>query len=149
MSRWKIQVTEQTSASPSDVWRTIVDFDAWPAWNPGYRVAHLDGSLEPGMPGRVTLANGMRRPFTLEEATRERSLVIGASGPGLRQSFGHTVEPLAAGGSRVSMSATMQGPLVPIFSRIFGRVMAGYYPTAVKRLVATAEGRIVEPIGHP
>lgn len=69
------------------------------------------------------------------------SLVIGASGPGMTQRFGHTIEALPGGGARVSMAATIDGPLTPILSRIFGRIMAGYYPTAVRQLVATAEGR--------
>jgi hypothetical protein len=145
VSRWKFEHAERTTASPTEVWRVVSDVEAWPAWNPGYRAAHLDGSLEPGTPGQVTLANGIKRPFTLVEAVPGRSFVIGGSGMGTRQSFEHTIEALPDGGSRVSMAATMQGPLVPLFSRIFGRIMAGYYPTAVKQLVATAEGR---PIQH-
>jgi len=44
----------------------------------------------------------------------------------------------------VSMAASMDGPLTPILGRVFGRIMAGYYPTAVRQLVATAEGRPLE-----
>jgi len=142
MSRWKTEHSQETTASPDAVWRVVADFDGWPSWNQGYREAHLDGSLEAGTPGRVTLANGMRRPFALVEARPGRSLVIGASGPGIRQEFGHAIEPLATGGSLVSMAATMDGPLVPIFSRIFGRIMAGYYPTAVTQLVRAAEAGV-------
>lgn len=144
---WITQHTEQTSASPEAVWRVIADFEHWADWNPGYREAHLDGELTPGTPGRVVLANGMRRPFSLVEATGT-SLVIGASGPGVTQRFGHRVEALAGGGASVSMAATMDGPLTPVLSRIFGRIMAGYYPTAVRQLVATAEGRAFEREAH-
>lgn len=145
MSRWKFEHEERTTASAADVWNVVADIDGWPAWNPGYRAAHLDGAMDPGTTGRVTLANGMKRPFTLVEAVPGRSFVIGGSGMGTRQTFEHTIEALPDGGSRVSMAATMQGPLVPIFSRIFGRIMAGYYPTAVRRLVATAEGKPLAP----
>jgi len=126
----------------------VSDFDRWGQWNPGYREAHLDGDLRPGTPGRVVLANGMRRPFSLIEAVPAASLVIGASGMGMTQRFGHTIEALPDGGARVSMAATMDGPLTPVLSRIFGRVMAGYYPTAVRQLVATAEGRPVPTEPH-
>ena len=61
--------------------------------------------------------------------------------PRAAQRFVHSVEALPDGGSRVSMAATMDGPLTPVLSRLFGRIMAGYYPTAVRQLVATAEGR--------
>ncbi len=66
---WKTEHTETTSASPDEVWRIVSDFETWGRWNPGYREAHLDGDLTPGTPGRVVLANGLRRPFALVEAT--------------------------------------------------------------------------------
>jgi hypothetical protein len=138
---WKTEHTETTTASPDEVWRVVSDFERWAAWNPGYREAHLDGDLRPGTPGRVVLANGLKRPFSLVEAIPATSLVIGASGLGLTQRFGHTIEALPSGGSKVTMAASMDGLLTPILSRVFGRVMAGYYPTAVRQLVATAEGR--------
>jgi hypothetical protein len=141
---WKTEHSETTTASPEAVWRVVSDIEHWGDWNPGYREAHLDGDLQSGTPGRVVLANGLSRPFSLLEATPNAALVIGASGPGVTQRFSHTIEPLETGGSRVSMSASMDGPLTPILSRVFGRVMAGYYPTAVRQLVAAAEGHLVE-----
>jgi hypothetical protein len=145
---WKTEHAETSTASADDVWRVISDVEHWADWNPGYREAHLDGELTPGASGRVVLANGMQRPFSLVEATPNAALVIGASGPGVTQRFGHRVEALPDGGTRVSMAATMDGPLTPLLSRIFGRVMAGYYPTAVRQLVATAEGRPFERAQH-
>lgn len=143
---WKTEHSETTTASREAVWSVVRDFERWADWNPGYRAAHLDGDLAPGTPGTVVLANGMKRPFSVVEASPMDSLVIGGSGPGITQRFHHSIEPLATGGCRVSMAATIEGPLTPVFSRLFGRVMAGYYPTAVHQLVATAEGRHV-PIG--
>lgn len=142
---WKTEHTVTTGASPEAVWQVVADVEHWASWNPGYRDAGLDGPASPGTSGWVTLANGMHRPFTLVEATPLRSFVIGASGPGIEQRFAHRIEPIPAGGARVSMAATMEGPLTPIFSRLFGRIMAGYYPTAVRQLVATAEGQSVRP----
>ena len=144
---WKTEHTETTTASADAVWEVVSDVERWGSWNPGYREARLDGDLRPGAPGGVVLANGMRRPFSVVEAIPTRSLVIGASGMGMTQRFGHTIEALPEGGARVSMAATMDGPLTPILSRIFGRIMAGYYPTAVRQLVATAEGRPLEDAG--
>jgi hypothetical protein len=71
--------------------------------------------------------------------------VIGGNGIGLTQRFRHAIEALPSGGSNVTMAASMDGLLTPILSRLFGRVMAGYYPTAVRQLVATAEGRPIKP----
>jgi Polyketide cyclase / dehydrase and lipid transport len=145
---WKTEHSETTTASPETVWNIVKDVERWADWNPGYREAHLDGELAPGSAGTVVLANGMKRPFSLIEASPTTSLIIGGSGPGIMQRFRHTIEPLATGGCRVSMAATMEGPLTPVFSRLFGRVMAGYYPTAVRQLVATAEGSHVPSGPH-
>jgi hypothetical protein len=141
---WKTEHSETSSASPEAVWRVVSDIEHWGDWNPGYREAHLDGDLRSGSPGRVVLANGLRRGFSVLDATPNASLIIGASGRGIRQQFSHTIEALPTGGTRVSMTASMDGPLTPILSRVFGRVMAGYYPTAVRQLVATAEGHLAE-----
>lgn len=138
---WKTEHTEVTTAAPEAVWGVIADVDRWPSWNPGYRAAHLDGPIEAGTVGTVTLANGRQREFTVVEAKPQASLVLGGSGPSVRLRFHHTIEPLPTGGARVSMAATIDGLLTPIFSRLFGRVIAGYYPTAVRQLVAAAERR--------
>lgn len=138
---WKTEHAEVTPASPQAVWSVIADVDRWPTWNPGYQAAHLDGPAAAGTRGTVTLANGQHRGFTLIEVQPQASFVLGGSGPGVRLRFSHTIEALAAGGARVSMSATIEGPLTPILSRLFGKGMARYYPTAVRQLVAAAEGR--------
>jgi len=39
----------------------------------------------------------------------------------------------------LTMAATMEGVLSPLFARLFGKVIAGYTPTAVRELVAKAE----------
>ena len=138
---WRTEHTELTTASPELVWAVIADVDRWPSWNPGYRAAHLDGPIAAGTVGAVTLANGRQRAFTVIDAKPQASLVLGGGGPGVRMGFHHTIESLPTGGARVSMAATIDGPLTPFLSRLFGKGIAGYYPTAVRQLVAAAEGR--------
>lgn len=139
---WKTEHAEVTTASPEAVWRVVADVAHWPAWNPGYSAASLDGPPNPGTTGTVTLPNGMRRPFTLVEAQQAAAFVIGASGPGVRQRFSHRIEPLGDGRTRVTMAATMEGVLSPVFARLFGNVIAGYTPTAVRQLIAKAEAGV-------
>ena len=79
---WKPEHAEVTTASPEAVWQVIADVAHWPAWNPGYSAASLDGPIRPGTTGTVTLPNGMRRPFTILDARPAAALVIGGSGPG-------------------------------------------------------------------
>jgi hypothetical protein len=136
---WKIEHSEVTTASPQAVWRVAADVAQWPAWNPGYSAANLDGPASTGTAGTVTLPNGMRRPFTVVEATPCSAFVIGGSGPGVRQRFIHRIESLGNGQTKVTMAATMEGFLSPVFARLFGKVIAGYTPTAVRQLIAKAE----------
>jgi len=136
---WKTEHAEFTAASPEAVWQVVTDVARWQAWNPGYSAASLDGPVRPGTTGTVTLPNGMRRPFTLVDARPGTSFVMAASGPGVRQRFLHQIEPLDDGRTKVTMAATMEGLLSPVFARLFGKVIAGYTPTAVRQLVASAE----------
>lgn len=137
---WKTEHSEVTTASPEAVWRVVADVADWPAWNPGYSTASLDGPASTGTSGSVTLPNGMRRGFTIVDARPGAAFVIGGSGPGVRQQFSHLIEPLGDGTTKVTMAATMEGLLSPVFARLFGHVIAGYTPTAVRQLVAQAEG---------
>jgi Polyketide cyclase / dehydrase and lipid transport len=136
---WKTEHTEVTTASPEAVWRVVADVADWPAWNPGYSAASLDGPAITGATGSVTLPNGMHRLFTVIDARPAADFVIGGSGPGMRQRFIHRIEPLGDGRTKVTMAATMDGVLSPIFARLFGKVIAGYTPTAVSQLIAKAE----------
>jgi hypothetical protein len=136
---WKTEHAEVTTASPDAVWQVIADVAHWPAWNPGYTAASLDGPVRSGTTGTVTLPNGTRRPFTLVDASPGASFVMAGSGPGVRQRFIHRIEPLDDGRTKVTMAATMEGLLSPVFARLFGKVIAGYTPTAVRQLVARAE----------
>jgi uncharacterized protein YndB with AHSA1/START domain len=137
---WKIEQTEVTTASPDAIWDVITDIDRWSRWNPGVRASHLDGPIQAGSSGRLTLPNGRRLGFTLEEAKAQSSLVFAVSWPGLHQRFLYTIAPTLTSGARVSMAATMTGPLAPILSRLVGRVIGRNLPVAVQQLVAAAEG---------
>ena len=44
------------AAAPSEEGGTVADTQGWPAWNPGYSKARLDGPLAAGATGEVTLS---------------------------------------------------------------------------------------------
>jgi hypothetical protein len=59
--------------------------------------------------------------------------------PGGRQRFLNRIEPAGPGRTRVTLGHTIEGPLWPLFGNLFGRIIRGYLPTALKQLVAMAE----------
>jgi uncharacterized protein YndB with AHSA1/START domain len=138
---WKTAHTELTSASPDAIWDVIADLDHWPSWNPGIRGAHPEGPVQAGTSGRLTVPNGMSRHFTVLEAKPRASLAVGVSWPGVRQRFQYAIDPIRDDGARVTMVATMDGPLTTIFNRLVGRQIARNYPVALRQLVAAAEKR--------
>ena len=138
---WKSEFSAETTASPDAVWQVLADVDGWPSWNPGYSAAHLDGPLDRGSIGSLTLARGDTRPFTVYEVDPPTFLSYGGHVPGGRQLFWNRIEAAANGQTRVVLGHTIEGPLWPVWGYLFGRVIRGYLPTALKELVAKAEGR--------
>jgi len=138
---WKSEFSAETAASPDAVWAVLTDVAAWPSWNPGYRAASLDGPLVPGAAGSVTLANGLKRPFSVLEVVPGAFFAYGGAIPGARQRFVQMVEQLDTGRTRVTLGHTIEGPASPLFGFLFGRTIRGYLPTGLARLIAKSEGR--------
>jgi hypothetical protein len=68
-----------------------------------------------------------------------RSLVYGGNVPFGHQRFLNRIEPIGPRRTRVTLGHTIEGPLWPLFGYLFGRIIKGYLPTALKQLVAIAE----------
>jgi len=60
---------------------------------------------------------------------------------GASQRFIQSIERLDGGRSRVTLAHTIEGPASWFYGLLFGRIIRGYLPTALSKLVAKAEGR--------
>ena len=136
---WKSEFSAETAASPEAVWQVLAGVEGWPTWNPGYTAAHLDGPLQSGAQGSIKLPRGPSRPFTVYEVDPQRSLTYGGDVPGGRQRFLNRIEPLGPSRTRITLGHTIEGWTWPLFGVLFGRIIRGYLPTALKQLVAMAE----------
>jgi polyketide cyclase/dehydrase/lipid transport protein len=136
---WKSEHVEETTAPAAAVWAILADAEGWPKWNPGYSKAHLDGPLAARATGAVTLPNGMERKFVVYEVEDSTFFSYGGTMPGARQQFVQRVEPLGDGRTRVTFGHLIEGPASVLYGVLFGRVIRGYLPTAVRQLVAKAE----------
>lgn len=141
---WKTEHSEDTVAEPEAVWRVWTDVEGWSSWNPGIAWARLEGPFQAGTVGRTKPAKGPEGTFTVANVEPGTSFVNEAKMAGARLRFLHRVERLGDGRSRVTMGASMAGPLASLYGMMFGRNIKAYMPTAVRQLVAKAEGR---PLG--
>jgi hypothetical protein len=113
------------------VWDVLVDFDAYPDWNPFIRT--IEGACEPGAQLTVRIeppgARGMTfKPTLLRvEPARElawlgRVLVRGV----FDGEHTFTIEQLEGGRSRLVQSERFTGLLVPVFAKTLQATEAGF-----------------------
>jgi hypothetical protein len=137
---WKTEHSADTSAHQDAIWRLLADADGWPSWNPGLSAAHLSGPLRNGTTGQTTQANGQKGNFTVRDLEVGAYFVNEARVPGAVLRFQHRIQAVGEDRSRVTLGASIEGPLAPVWGLIFGRQIASYMPEAVRQLVSRAEG---------
>src|SRR3979411_1706109 len=135
----KTEHSANTSADRDALWKLLADADGWPSWNPGLSSAHLDGPLRNGATGRTTQANGRKGHFTVRDLDAGAYFVNEARIPGAVLRFQHRIEAVDQARSRVTLGASLEGPMAPVWGFIFGRQISSYLPEAGRRLVSRAE----------
>lgn len=124
----RIETVVQIDAAPKEVWRVLVDFEAYPAWSPRLTVI---GRPEAGQRLRVTAAapgeKGMR--FTPLVLVAEPGRVLRWRGrvllPGLCDRVHEFVLTPHAGGTRLVHAEDFSGLLVPFLGRSLAQTEQG------------------------
>ncbi|HEU5063353.1 MAG TPA: SRPBCC family protein [Solirubrobacterales bacterium] len=130
MSRWETTSTHEGAVSPAAIWeKAYADAAAWPRWNDELKSAELDGPLRLGAPAKIVFKTGLRLRFKVVEFEDGRLFTDEARLPGARMGHRHLVEPTASGGSRLTNTIYIEGPLAPLWRRLMG-------PRAAKALPA-------------
>jgi uncharacterized protein YndB with AHSA1/START domain len=128
-----------TSASPERVWRLWSDVGTWPAWNPDVEAVAIDGAFATGTTGSMTTKAGGTHPITLTDVRPRRSFRLETSPAPLSTfSFLCEIKP-DGGGSTISQSVTMSGPLGGLFSAMMGRRIAEGFQPLLAGLKSAAE----------
>lgn len=138
MSRWETTATLDAEAAPVAVWeRAYVDADAWPRWNRELKRATLDGPLAEGAEAKIVFRTGLRLRFRVVEFEDGRLFTDEARLPGARMGHRHLVEA-NAGGSRLTNTIYIEGPLAGLWRRILGPAAARSLPEAQQSIAALA-----------
>jgi Polyketide cyclase / dehydrase and lipid transport len=137
MSRWQTTSRLEANVPMAAVWkRAYADAEAWPRWNAEIRRASLDGPLALGATAKIAFRNGLRLRFRVVEFEQGRLFTDESRLPGARMGHRHLVEPTAAGGSRLTNTIYIDGPLAPLWRRIMGPAAARALPGAQRAIAA-------------
>jgi hypothetical protein len=139
MSRWETTSEHEAQVPPAAVWvRAYADADAWPRWNAELKRARLDGPLRQGAEARIVFRTGLRLRFRVVEFEDGRLFTDEARLPGARMGHRHLVEPAGEGGSRLTNTIYIEGPLAGLWRRILGPAAARTLPDAQREIVRLA-----------
>ena len=130
--------TRISTAAPSAFFGRWADMATWPEWNADTEWVRLDGPFSTGSRGVLKPKGGPKTTFVITELTdrvfTDVSLLAGA-----RLTFRHTIAPTADGGSEVSVTVTLAGPLARLWNLILGKGIAASLDRDLAALAATAE----------
>ncbi len=137
MSRWETTSRLDADVAAVAIWAgAYADAAAWPRWNGELRSARLDGPLRLGAEARIVFRTGLRLRFRVVEFEEDRLFTDEARLPGARIGHRHLVEPTPAGGSRLTNTIYIEGPLAGLWRRVLGPAAARALPEGQRSAVA-------------
>ncbi|HET9198821.1 MAG TPA: SRPBCC family protein [Solirubrobacterales bacterium] len=140
MSRWETTSTLEVEAPPAAIWDSAyARADDWLKWNEELKRATLDGPLREGAEAKIAFRSGLRLTFRVTEFEDGRLFTDESRLPGARMGHRHLIEPIAGGGSRLTNTIFIEGPLTGVWRRILGPAAARTLPDA-QRSIADLSG---------
>lgn len=136
MSRWETTSVHEGTVAPAAVWeKAYADAGAWPKWNAELKSAELDGPLRQGATAKIVFKTGLRLRFEVVEFEEGRLFTDESRLPGARMGHRHLLEPAENGGSRLTNTIYIEGPLAPLWRRVMGPRAARTLPDAQRRAI--------------
>ena len=132
--------SRDTAAPAEVVWSLWSDPSTWPSWNPGVTAMQLDGPFAAGTTGTMTTTSGTRA-IRLTEVSAGREFSLEAKPVPLTTFTFRCAVDERAGGSRISQSVALSGPLAPVFSMLMGNRIAATFEPVLAGLADAAERR--------
>jgi hypothetical protein len=139
MAEWSTTSTYEADVPIEGIWtHAYVDAQAWPHWNPEIVSASLLGPLAQGAKAKIRFRNGARMTFTVVEFEEGRLFTDEARLPLARMGHRHTLESLPDGGTRLTNTIYIRGPLRHLWTRLLGRKAAAALADGQRRVVELA-----------
>jgi hypothetical protein len=111
--------TTTVPATPEQLFARWADCDTHPEWSTDLAWVRLDEPVRTGARGRLRPKGGPRSRFTVTELVPDRTFADTTHLLGARLTFRHHAERVP-GGSEVTVSVTLDGPLRSLWGRVLG-----------------------------
>ncbi len=134
----------EVEAPVERVWEVLHDVERWPEWaSTVTSVQRLDdGPLAVGSRARVEQPRIPPTEYVVTELDPGRSFTWVATGPGVRTTARHVLEPLDAGRTRVTLSVEQAGWLGSVMGRFYRGLTDRYLAVEAAGITARSEGRV-------
>jgi hypothetical protein len=128
-----------SAAAPTAFFDRWADMATWPEWNLDTDWVKLDGSFAQGSTGTLKPKGGPVVSFVIERLTPNTEFVDVSRLFGAKLTFAHLVSERADGGSEVSVTVSMTGPLGWLWRVILGKGLSACAQPDLERLAGVAE----------
>jgi uncharacterized protein YndB with AHSA1/START domain len=132
--------SRQTRASAQSVWQVWSDPSTWHEWNPNVERMEMNGPFANGSTGVMHTPAGQHHQIRLTNIQPGRSFDLETKVIPLTEFTFHCEVVPNAGGSTVSQSLNVSGPLGFVFSPLAGDRIAASFEPLLKGLADKAEG---------
>ncbi|GAA1969602.1 SRPBCC family protein [Kitasatospora viridis] len=122
------RVEVEMAAAPEAVWAVLTDVQSWHRWTPSIELIRRQEPQEPfGLGSRALVKQPRMRRAVWEVSAFEagRSFDWRTGSPGARTEAGHELRPVP-GGTRVILDLAVTGPLAPLGTLLYGRLIRQY-----------------------
>ena len=138
---WTYEHSIEASASAETIFEILRDTSRWSEWNPGVERIDLDGPFQTGTSGVMVIPDQGSLSFRLAWVGQGRGFEDETEIPGMdvMVRVRHSLEPLAAGGTRITYRATVEGPAADALGPEIGPAVTGDFPDVMASLAARAE----------
>ena len=131
--------TNTSTAPPAAFFARWADMATWPDWNADTEWVRLDGEFREGATGVLKPKGGPKVRFVVERLVPGEEFVDVSRLVGARLTFAHLVTTRADGGTAVTVTVSMTGPLGRLWLLVLGSGIRGSLRADAEALARAAE----------
>ena len=135
-------ITVDIAAPAARVWEVLTDVERWSEWTETVTsVKRLDeGPLRTGSRATIDQPKIPETEYVVSDLEEGVSFAWVAKGPGVTTTARHELEPLADGGTRVTLSVEQRGAVGAVMGRFYRGLTDRYLANEAAGLKARCEG---------